>query len=89
MSPFNKMKKIFLLIIIILLIPIILISREWVIKQVLPDVGFYNPSDLARHKILDLGNHYPKLIIPSSIPEDIYRTVIFRFTGDSFEFEIN
>ncbi len=89
MSPFNKMKKIFLLIIIILLIPIILISREWVIKQVLPDVGDYKPG---RHKmagIINLGNYYPKLMIPTPIPSDLYRTVVFRFTGDSFEFEIN
>ncbi|MCK4524079.1 hypothetical protein KAU15_04050, partial [candidate division WOR-3 bacterium] len=89
MSPFIKMKKIFILIILILLIPLILISREWVIKQVLPNVGDYKPG---RHKIpgiMDLGNYYPKLMISTPIPTDRYRTVVFKFTGDSFEFEIN
>ncbi len=84
------MKKILTTIIILLVIPIMLISREWVIRQILPDVGSYEPSrQQDGHKIVDLGNYYPKLIIPTPIPSDWYRTVVFRFTGDSFEFETN
>ncbi len=83
------MKKTLTIIILIILIPLLLISREWVIKQVLPDVGNYEPGRECGPLILNIGNYYPKLMISTPIPNDWYRTVVFRFTGDSFEFEAN
>ena len=83
------MKKTLTIIIIILLISINIISREWIIRQVLPDVGYYKPGKNYGPSILNIGNYYPKLVIYSPSPSVGYMTVVFRFTGDSFEFETN
>ena len=82
------MKRCKTLTLILLILPIIIISREYIIRQVLPDVGYYEISKQQNGpKIIDLGNHYPKLLIPNPDHGDAYNTNAYSFTGDSFVFD--
>jgi len=80
------MKRIIILTLILLSI-LTLQSREYIVRQVLPDVGDYDNHRMEGPSIIDLGNYYPKLLIPNTVPDDWYRTVAYRFTGDSFKLE--